>query len=292
MPKVLANGIEIEFETFGDSAADPLLLVMGLGGQLIHWHTEFCEQLAAHGHFVIRYDNRDVGLSTWFDEAGTPDLLPMMKAVRAGEPVDVPYTLADMANDGMGLLSALSIERAHICGVSMGGMIVQRMAIDHPERVKTMTSIMSTTGNPDLPPAAPEVMAKLLAPPPRNLEESIDRAITMSALVGSPAYPATETELRETAELAFQRAFHPEGTARHLAAITADGSREEGLKALATPSLVIHGRDDALVPFTSGVATAEAIPGAQSLWIEGMGHDMPRALWDPVIVAIHERACS
>jgi len=292
MPKVHANGIEIEFETFGDSAADPILLVMGLGGQLIHWHVTFCEQLAAKGYLVIRYDNRDVGLSTWFDDAGTPELLPLMKAARAGEPIDVPYTLADMANDGMALLSALSIERAHVCGISMGGMIVQRMSLDHPERVKTMISIMSSTGNPDLPPAAPEVMAKLLAPPPQNLEESIDRAITMSALVGSPAYPATPTELKETAELAFKRAFHPEGATRHLAAITADGSRVDGLRALEIPSLVIHGRNDALVPFTSGVDTAATIPGAKSLWIDGMGHDLPRALWEPVIGAIHERANS
>lgn len=290
MPKARANGIEIEFETFGDSNSPPILLVMGLGGQLIHWDERFCQQLADCGHFVIRYDNRDVGLSTWFDQTGTPEILPLMLATRAGESVDVPYTLTDMADDGIALLDALSLEQAHVCGVSMGGMIAQRMAIDHPNRLRSLTSIMSSTGNPSLPAAAPKVMEKLLGPPPRDLEQSVSQAITMSALVGSPGYRATEEEIRAVAEQAFRRAFHPQGTTRHLAAIAADGSRVEALRKLGLPCLVIHGRDDALVPFAAGVDTAETIPDAATLWIDGMGHDMPPALWGEVIDAIHAHA--
>ena len=290
MPKAQANGIELEFETFGNPNSPPILLVMGLGGQLIHWDERFCQQLADGDHFVIRYDNRDVGLSTWFDEAGTPDVLALMAATRAGQAVEVPYTLVDMAADGMALLDALGIEKAHVCGVSMGGMIAQRMAIEYPERLLSLTSIMSSTGNPDLPPAEPEVMAKLLGPAPGNLEQAMSHAITMAGLVGSPGYPAGEDEIRAMTEQAFRRAFHPQGATRQLAAIASDGNRVEALGKLDLPCLVIHGRDDALVPFAAGLDTAEAIPGATTLWIGGMGHDMPQALWGEVIEAIHANA--
>ncbi len=289
MPKVASNGIEIEYESFGDPAADPILLVMGLGGQLIHWDVSFCERLAGLGHRVVRFDNRDVGLSTWFDEAGTPDLTALLAPGSTARP---PYSLGDMADDAAGLLDALEIDRVHAVGVSLGGMIVQRLAIGHPERLKSLTSVMSTTGSPKIPAAAPHVMAKLLEPPPRDLEDSVARALAMSKLVGSPAYPTPEADVRARAVLAFERAAHPQGAGRQLAAIFSDGDRSAALGEVQTPALVIHGRDDALVPFAAGEATAEALPGARTLWVDGMGHDLPVALHETITNAIHQHAAA
>lgn len=288
MANVQANGIRIEYDTFGRRSDRPLLLVMGLGAQMIHWREEFCEQLADAGHFVVRYDNRDVGLSTKFDSAGLPDIPAIMTQMAAGEPVSAPYTLNDMADDGIGLMDALDLQSAHICGASMGGMIVQTMAIRQPRRIKSVTSIMSSTGNRELPPAKPEAVAALLSPPGKNREEMIARSISVSKVIGSPGFPADEAEIRERAIEAFERSFYPVGVARQMAAVAANGSRKPALQQLDVPALVIHGQDDPLVPIDGGIDTHEALRGSKLMLIEGMGHDLPRQIWPRVIGGIAE----
>jgi pimeloyl-ACP methyl ester carboxylesterase len=286
MPNLKANGISIEYEEFGDRNGRPLLLIMGLGAQMILWHEEFCEQLAARGHRVIRFDNRDVGKSTWFDQLGVPDVMAAMTAALARQPVTAPYLIRDMAADAVGVLDALHIDKADIVGASMGGMIAQAVAIEFPSRVRTLTSIMSSTGNPDLPPASPSAMAVLLAPPPTTRDESIERGVTVFRTIGSPGFPFDEADVRARATRGYDRGFNPAGTVRQLVAILASGSRKEALRAVRAPALVIHGKDDPLVPFAAGQDTAAAIPGAELLAIDGMGHDMPRAVWPRLIDAI------
>jgi pimeloyl-ACP methyl ester carboxylesterase len=250
------------------------------------WRREFCEQLAEAGHYVVRFDNRDVGLSEKFDAAGMPDIPGMMVKAAAGEAVTAPYTLDDMADDGFGLLDALEIDSAHICGASMGGMIVQAMAIRAPHRVKSLTSIMSTTGNRQLPPAKPEAMAALMSPPGQNREAMMERAIRVARIIGSPAFPATEAEIRERSLEAFERAFYPIGVARQMAAIAAHGSRKPALEALFLPALVIHGKADPLVPVAGGLDTHAALRGSKLLVIDGMGHDLPRQVWPQIVAGI------
>jgi len=290
MPNVPANGIDIEYDVFGKPADPPMLLIMGLGAQMILWDEQFCEQLAERGHYVIRFDNRDVGLSTKFAGAGMPNVVAAMSAVMMRQPVAAPYTLSDMAADAMGLLGALKIDRAHIVGASMGGMIAQIVAIEHPKRVRTLTSIMSTTGDPSLPPAKPEAMAALLMPPPSDREGSIERSVSVFRTIGSPGFPFEEDRFRERAARSFDRCFHPEGAARQIVAILASGSRKEKLRAITAPTLVIHGADDPLVPLAGGIDTAESIPGAEILIIEGMGHDLPRPAWPRIVDAISKLA--
>jgi len=286
MPQVRANGIQIEYDTFGDRSDRPLLMVMGLGAQMTAWRREFCEQLAATGHYVVRFDNRDVGLSEKIDAAGVPDIAGMMMKAAAGEAVSAPYTLDDMADDAFGLLDALDIERTHICGASMGGMIVQAMAIRAPRRVKSLTSIMSSTGNRDLPPARPEAMAALLSPPGKTRDEMMTRAISVARTIGSPAFPATEDEIRERALEAFARSFYPMGVARQMAAVAAHGNRKPALEQLALPALVVHGQADPLVPVEGGLDTHAALRGSKLLVIDGMGHDLPRAVWPQIVAGI------
>ena len=283
------NGIEIQYETFGDSGGDPLLLIMGLGGQMTLWDPEFCELLAGHGHRVIRFDNRDVGLSTKFDDAGLPDLPQLMLAVMQGQPTESPYSLDDMADDAAGLLDHLGIERAHVVGASMGGMIAQIAAIRHPARLKTLTSIMSATGHPEQPQAKPEVMAKLIAPPPTDRGARIEQGVELWRVIGSPDH-FDEARIRERTGTDYDRCFYPDGTARQMAAIVAHGNREDALAELDVPTLVIHGDIDPLVPVGCGRRTAEAIRGAELLIVEGMGHDMPVALHDRLAGAITEHA--
>ncbi len=286
MAHVRANGIQIEYDTFGDRADRPLLMVMGLGAQMTAWPRGFCEQLAEAGHYVVRFDNRDVGLSEKFDAAGIPDIPGMMMKAAAGEAVTAPYTLDDMADDGFGLLDALDIERAHICGASMGGMIAQAMAIRAPRRLKSVTSIMSSTGNRELPPAKPEAMAALMSPPGQNRDEMITRAISVSRTIGSPAYPATEAEIRERSLEAFERSFYPVGVARQMAAVAAHGNRKPALEKLSIPALVIHGRADPLVPLEAGLDTHAALRGSKLLVIDGMGHDLPRQVWPQIVAGV------
>jgi len=286
MPNVTANGIAIEYEEFGDRRGRPLLLIMGLGAQMILWHEEFCRQLAARGHRVIRFDNRDVGKSTWMDHLGVPDMMAIVGATLLRKPISAPYLLRDMAGDAMGLLSALGIDSGHIVGASMGGMIAQSVAIEFPSRTRTLTSIMSSTGNPKLPPPQPSAMSALLAPPPTNRAESIERGVTVFRAIGSPGFPFDEAGIRERAALSFDRGINPGGVIRQMAAILASGSRTEALRSVRVPTLVIHGKDDPLVPLAGGEDTAAAVPGAELLVIDGMGHDMPRAVWPRMVDAI------
>ena len=287
---VEANGIESVYDTFGEPSASPMLLVMGLGQQMIFWDEEFCIQLAAQGYRVIRFDNRDVGLSTKFDEAGVPDILALMQAAAQGEAVQAPYLLHDMADDAVGLLNALGIESAHVVGVSMGGMIAQEMAIHHPDRVRTLTSIMSSTGNPDLPPPTPEAMAILVTPAPTDRAGYIESSVQTWRVLNGPVLPLDEDLTRERAGRFFDRGLSPEGMVRQLAAILASGSRRESLKSVTIPTLVIHGDADPLVPVEGGIDTANSVPGAGLMIIEGMGHDLPPVVEPQVIEAIVRHA--
>ncbi|WP_435199415.1 alpha/beta fold hydrolase [Qipengyuania sp. 902] len=295
MPKAQANGIEIHYEEHGDPAADPMLLVMGFGAQLILWPDELVEALAGHGFRVIRYDNRDIGLSEKFDGVKAPGILKMTLLTKLGFTPKVPYTLADMADDGVGLLDALEIDRAHIVGASMGGMIAQHVAARHSQRCKSLTSIFSTTGNPKLPAAKPEAL-KALVTRPKSMEEEalVDHGVMLARTIGSPGYPSDEERLRNRARASVQRSIYPEGPTRHLSAIVADGDRREMLKDVSVPTLVMHGEDDPLVPVEGGRDTAAAIPGAKLKTIPGWGHDLPLELVDEVAEAIasHARAAA
>jgi len=274
VPRAAANGITLEYQAVGAADADPLLLIMGLGGQLIAWDDDLVAALVGEGFNVVRFDNRDVGLSTWLDEAGTPDALEAL----AGR-VAAPYLVEDMADDAAGLLDALGLPSAHVLGVSMGGMIAQSLAIRHPRRVRTLVSIMSTTGDPTVGAPRPDAVSVLLRPPPADRAAAVDQAVAVSRVIGSPGFPASEQRVRRQAGAAYDRAFHPPGVARQAVAIVCSPDRTGGLRRLEIPALVVHGEDDALVDVSGGRATAAAIPGA-SLWtVPGMGHDLPPALF-------------
>ena len=291
MPKTTANGIEIHYEEQGDPAAPAMLLIMGFGAQLTLWPDELVEALAAQGFRVIRYDNRDVGLSQKFDGVKAPGLVKMTLLSKIGFTPKVPYTLADMADDGVGLLDALGIERAHIVGASMGGMIAQHVAARHPDRCLSLTTVFSTTGNPKLPPARPEAM-KALITRPDSTEEGVlvEHGMMLARTIGSPGYPAPEDRLRERTLASVRRRFYPEGPTRHLSAIVADGDRRAMLRDIAVPTLVLHGEDDPLVPCEGGRDTAASIPGARLKTIPGWGHDLPLELVDELAGAIGEHA--
>jgi pimeloyl-ACP methyl ester carboxylesterase len=291
MPKTTANGIEIHYEEQGDPAAPAMLLIMGFGAQLTLWPDELVEALAAQGFRVIRYDNRDVGLSQKFDGVKAPGLVKMTLLSKIGFTPKVPYTLADMADDGVGLLDALGIERAHIVGASMGGMIAQHVAARHPDRCLSLTTVFSTTGNPKLPPARPEAM-KALITRPDSTEEGVlvEHGMMLARTIGSPGYPAPEERLRERTLASVRRSFYPEGPTRHLSAIVADGDRRAMLRDIAVPTLVLHGEDDPLVPCEGGRDTAASIPGARLKTIPGWGHDLPLELVDELAGAIGEHA--
>jgi pimeloyl-ACP methyl ester carboxylesterase len=278
--------IELAYESFGSPEDPALLLVMGLGTQMLGWHEEFCELLAERGFFVVRFDNRDVGRSTWIEDGPRPDL----GAALAGDASSAGYLLRDMAADGFGLLDALGIERAHVVGASMGGMIAQTMAIDNPERVLSLTSIMSTTGERSVGQPSPEGTAALLRAPSGGREEFAQGAVDTFSAIGSKGFPIDEETLRERALQSYDRGYNPLGISRQLLAIIASGDRTEALRKLDVPALVIHGDVDALVNISGGRATAEAIPGARLEVIEGMGHDLPRAAWPRIVDAIAENA--
>ena len=286
--KVIVNDIELVYDTLGEPSAPPMLLVAGLGMQMIDWDEEFCRQLAAQGYWVIRFDNRDVGLSTKFDEAGVPDLPALLQAQMQGATIEAPYMLRDMANDAAGLLHAIHVARAHVVGVSMGGMIAQEMAIRHAECVRTMTSIMSTAGELQ-PPPKPEALAILLQPPPTGRTDYIEFSVIASQVLGGEL-PLDEAWLRENAGRAFDRGLSPAGTARQMAAIVASGSRKAALKSVTVPALVIHGDADPLLAVEGGIETADAIPGAKLLIIKGMGHGLAPAVWPQVLEAIASHA--
>nr|QRD81059.1 lipolytic protein [uncultured bacterium] len=277
MPIARANGIDIAYETLGDPADPTVLLVHGLGCQLIEWDDELCRAIVDRGFHVVRFDNRDVGESTRFDQP--VDVMGVIAAVAAGEVPEVPYLLSDMAADAVGLLDHLGVDRAHVLGVSMGGMIVQTMAIEHGARLRSMTSIMSTTGDPDVGMPTGEAMSTLLSPPPHDPGGACRTPPSATTGVwGSPGL-YDEARLREVAGRKWDRGYDPAGTARQLAAILASGSRSAGLATVDVPTLVIHGTADKLVQPSGGERTAEVVPDAKLLMIEGMGHDLPPPLW-------------
>ena len=280
----LPSGIELEYETFGAPEHPTLLLVMGFTAQLTAWDEQFCRMLADRGLHVVRFDNRDCGLSTHLD-GQVADVGAVMAAVLGGgDAPPVPYTLADMSADAIGLLDHLGVERAHILGASMGGMIVQQMAIDHPTRVRSMVSVMSMPGEPDVGHPTPEAAAALLAPPPTDREAYIDSSSRW--LVWASRKYGDAARNRRNAARDYDRAFYPEGATRQLAAIYASGPRTAGLQQLRVPTLVIHGRDDTLITPSGGLRTAELIDGAHLLLLADMGHDLPEPLWPVVVGAV------
>ncbi len=285
VPRAKANGMELEYETLGDRAAEPLLLVAGLSQQLIGWDDDFCSQLADRGFHVIRFDNRDCGLSTWMEEAGPADIA----AAYSGN-AKPAYQLDDLADDAVGLLDDLGIGAAHVVGASMGGFVAQLVALNHPDRVLSLTSIMSGPGGHDEVAPKPEGAAVLMARPPATREERIEQAMSLHhALLGSRD-PFDEAYERARATRAVDRAYYPAGVGRQLVAILAAKSRLERLKALRVPTLVIHGIDDVLVPVENGRLVAAAVPGARLVEFEGMGHNLPRRVWPEGLDAIEEIA--
>ena len=289
MAKTTANGIQIEYDTFGRPSDAALLLIVGLTWQLIHWDEALCEELASRGHYVIRFDNRDTGLSTKFTEAGIPVIRQIIEALMKGEMIVPPYTIEDMADDAVGLLDALGIEKAHICGISMGGMIAQTIALNHRERISSLISIYSHTGNPALTWPTPAAMEILLTPPPEQREAYIDYAIKVCHVLSGSHFPPDEDWLRNIAAQAYDRSFYPEGVARQMAAVLSQNNRKKELRSVSAPTLVVHGEEDPLVPVEGGRDTADAIPGARLIIIEGMGHDLPHdGAWPQIIDAIAE----
>ena len=291
MASITANGITIEYDMFGPTDAEPVLLIMGLGAQMTLWPVEFCNALVARGFHVIRFDNRDIGLSTKFDAAGVPDIPMLMMASFLGKEPEVAYRLDDMAADAVGLLDALGIARAHVVGASMGGMIAQMVAATYPERTLSLTSIMSTTGNPAVPSARPDIMA-ILTDRPTTMDANAIMAFTANAarLIGSPAYPPNEERLLARVKSDFERSYSPAGYLRQMAAIIAGGDRRPRLSAITAPTLVLHGDSDPLVSVEGGRDTAENIKGATLKIIAGMGHDLPLELVDEIADAIKDVA--
>jgi pimeloyl-ACP methyl ester carboxylesterase len=285
MPRANSNGIDIEYETFGDRSGSPLLLIMGLGAQLLSWDEEFCAALADRGFFAIRYDNRDAGLSTRMEAAGAPDIA----AAVSGDPKPA-YQLDDLADDAVGLLDALDIRAAHIVGASMGGYIAQLVAINHPEHTLSLTSIMSGPALAEGVAATPEGVAVMLEPPPPTREERIKQSMWIrSVLIGS-GDPYDEASERRRAVRNIDRAYYPVGTGRQLVSVLAAHNRLEALRQLRVPAVVIHGVDDILIPVENGRLVAAAVPGARLVEIEGMGHDLPKRAWPVVLDAIAEVA--
>lgn len=282
MPRASANGIEIEYETHGDRGARPLVLLRGLSTQMIHWHPDLLRGLADRGHFVVVFDNRDVGCTTWFDDAGLPDLA----AIAAGGEVSLAYGLDDMADDTVGLMDVLGLESAHVAGMSMGGMIVQAAAIRHPSRVRSMTSVMSSTGGAELPPPTPAALEALVTPGPEERAAYVEHTVRTQKVISSPGFPFDTQRESDVAARAYDRAFHPAGAARQLAAVQSHGDRREALRKLEVPTLVIHGDGDPLIPLEHGRDTAATIPGARLHVIGGMGHDIPAGIHGEMIEAI------
>jgi pimeloyl-ACP methyl ester carboxylesterase len=270
-----ANGVEIAYQEVGDPSGEPLLLVMGLGTQMLAWDEELCELLAGRGFRVVRFDNRDIGHSTMIEAAGVPKRADLFLGRRAS----APYLLSDMAADTVGLMDHLGISAAHVVGASMGGMIAQTLAIEHPERVRSLVSIMSTTGSRRVGTPTLKAFGLMLAKAPPDRDSYVERILKTFRVVGSPAYPTDEARLRELAGEMYDRSHNPRGILRQMHAITASGDRTAALRKLRLPAAVIHGTSDPLVRPSGGRATARAIPGARLRIVEGMGHDLPRELW-------------
>ncbi len=291
MPTTSANGIDLYYDTFGDPDRPTLLMVSGLGAQCIGFQDAYCARFAARGFHVVRYDNRDVGLSTRYDGLAF-DALAAFAAGMGGGPVEAPYTLSDMAADGMGVLDALGVEQAHVMGCSMGGMIAQTMAIEHPERVRSLASVFSTTGAPDVGLPHAEVLAALAewvgsTDEPVTREDKVASSMRISRVIATRS-TWDEDVAREFHGRLVDRAWYPEGTPRQFGAIVASGSREDDLRQLAVPTAVLHGDADPLVDISGGRRTAELVPGASFHQLDGMGHDLPEPYWDRIVDAVVE----
>lgn len=287
---VRANGIDICYEIFGAADAEPMLLIMGLGAQMVLWDDAFCERLAARGFRVIRFDNRDIGRSSKFSGGKRVSPMELLKLRFFNIPVEAPYRLLDMAKDTVALMDALSIPSAHLVGASMGGMIAQEVAISFPQRPRSLTSVMSSTGNPKVPPPTREAAMLLMRPTPRTKEEFIARFTQTWKLLRVGKFPLDEARDLMRAERIFARGLHYEGSARQLRAILASGSRKQRLQAVTAPTLVIHGTVDPLVHPFAGKDTAASIPGAKLMMVDGMGHALPVEMWPQVIDAIAAHA--
>ncbi|SFT28056.1 Pimeloyl-ACP methyl ester carboxylesterase [Methylobacterium sp. yr668] len=291
---VAANGITLAYDSFGDGAAETILLIAGLGTQMIRWTDAFCRELVTRGFRVVRFDNRDTGRSTHFAEHGAMDFATLASALTEGRRPELAYTLDDMASDALGLLDALSIRRAHIVGRSMGGMIAQILASEHPSRVLSVASIMSTTGNPDLPSAGPDVMTMLMRPAPDPaLDEAgfLDHGVAFARRIAGTAHPFDEEAHRALLWKEVRRGRAPGGFGRQIAAVGLAGDRRSRLAAITAPTLVVHGTEDPLFPPACGEDTAAAIPNAEMMLIPGMGHDLPPSLYRTIADAIERTAC-
>lgn len=287
MAKVSANGVEIEYESYGPETGETVLLIMGLGQQLTRWPMSLVEQLVGEGFRVIRFDNRDIGLSTHFDATGVPEIPTIIGAMMSGQKPDVPYLLSDMADDAAGLLDALGVARAHVAGVSMGGMIGQMLAALHPGKVASLVSVMSTTGNPAVPPATPEALAVLYSRAAGSDVDSLtEHALKAQIVIQSPAWPVDPVAERPKLKAAIERSYHPAGVARQMASVVASGDRREALKTITAPTIVLHGDADPLVRLEGGRDTAATIPGAELRIVEGMGHDLPEPVHARFVEAV------
>jgi pimeloyl-ACP methyl ester carboxylesterase len=287
MPRAHGNGVELEYETVGDPGGRPLLLVQGLGAQLISVEDGLCQELASRGFLVIRYDNRDAGLSTWFDHARPVNLA----AIWGGDHSTLAYTLEDMADDAVAVLDAAGVASAHVAGISLGGMIAQLLATRHPARVRSLASIMSTTGGREVGRPTGEAASVLVAPVPNDREGYIEQAVASArAISAGTAFPFDAEAVRRGAARAYDRAHHPKGTGRQFAAILAAGDRSAALARIKVPTLVVHGTEDQVIGVSGGEATAAAIPGARLLLVPGLGHELPPGLWPALADALVENA--
>nr|WP_154888795.1 alpha/beta hydrolase [Paenibacillus xylanexedens] len=295
MNMLRVNDIDIAYDSYGSEKNETILLIAGLGTQMIRWTVPFCEMLAARGFRVIRFDNRDTGLSTHFSNHATLDFEALAKTLMSGKLPDLPYTLDDMANDTIGLLNALGIKKAHVVGRSMGGMIAQLMASQYPERVLSLTSLMSTTGNPELPPTSTEVMALMTGPAPNPMEDEegyLAHSVAFAKRIAGTGYPFEEDAYRSLIREEIQRAYDPGSVGRQIAAIAVSGDRRARLAKVKVPALVIHGVEDPMFVPACGRDTAEAINGAELMLLEGMGHDLPQQLFETVVDGIERTARS
>lgn len=284
MPQIQSNGVSLEVETIGNSDNPAVLLVMGLGAQMTAWPDDFCQQLCERGYFVIRFDNRDVGLSTWFDEIGEPNMNRTYLSHLFGRKIKSPYSLSDMADDAVGILDSLGVDKVHLIGASMGGMIAQRLALNHPERVMSLCSIMST---PRFIRPEYQLTLELMEPDSGTREGRIESGIKSARLIHGEQFSLPEN-LRELVAASIDRAWHPAGTTRQLTAILADGDRRPELRQLSIPTTVIHGTADRLVPPRGGKETAEAIKDSHLVKIEGMGHSLPEETWQEIFQTFDE----
>jgi pimeloyl-ACP methyl ester carboxylesterase len=293
MEIVAANGIDLAYDSFGNETDEALLLISGLGTQMIRWTLPFCAQLAGRGYRVIRFDNRDAGCSTHFRQCPPPDFNALAAALKSGQRPEVCYTLYDMAADAIGLLDALNIDKAHLVGRSMGGMIAQIMASEHSDRVLSLSSIMSSTGNPALPPAAPDAMAMMTRPAPDPFVDQsgfVSHRLAFARRIAGSDYPVSEEDQRCLVLEEVRRGYDPSGSLRQIAAIAVTGDRRARLATIVTPTLVIHGMDDPLFQPACGIDTADTIPNADLMLMHGMGHDVPPPLYSEIIDAIDQVA--